>query len=246
MKKEIPLKLFCFELLFKDGKSYIGEPFRTRRKVLVESVKTTHDVARDTILIANQEEVSNEKRLEELFDEAVGKGLEGILAKKEDGVYKPGAREWNWIKYKKSYSSKINDTIDCLILGYDFGKGKRTDFGIGAFLVGIYDENKDCYLTVAKIGTGLTDKEWRELQIKSQKSRVRIKPKNYSVNKAMECDVWVAPAIVVEIKADEITKSPVHSAGLALRFPRLQRFREDKKPVDVTTIKEIFEMAKSQ
>jgi len=240
--KEIPLKYFAFELLYKNNKSFIDEPFTERRKTLENTISTTKDLAIDVVLIANQEEVSNENKLEKMFDEAVKKNLEGVLAKKKDGVYKPGAREWNWIKYKKSYSSKINDTIDCLVMGYDYGKGKRTTFGIGAFLVGVLDEEKQNYLTIAKIGTGLTDEEWRELKIKNQRSKIKSKPTNYKVDKQMECDVWVMPSTVVEIKADEITKSPVHTAGYALRFPRLERFRDDKKPEDSTSLIELRSM----
>jgi len=241
--KEIPLKLFAFELLYKDGESFINRPFIERRKALEESILTKRNLEEETVAIASQEEVDKEERLEELFDNAVKKGLEGVLAKKIDGVYKPGAREWNWIKYKKSYSSKINDTVDCLVMGYDLGKGKRSDFGIGAFLVGVFDEKNDRFLTVAKIGTGLTDEEWRNLKVKSQKLKVKSKPENYLVDKQMECDVWIAPSIVVEIRADEITHSPVHSSGFALRFPRLERFRDDKKPEDTTTLTELVSMA---
>ena len=166
------------------------------------------------------------------------------MPKKIDGIYQPGARGWNWIKYKRSYSSKINDTIDCLVMGYDFGKGKRTDFGMGAFLVGVLDKDKDAFVTVAKIGTGLTDEEWKELKIKSLELRIKNKPANYLVDKLAECDVWIEPKIVVEIRADEITKSPTHTAGLALRFPRLERFRDDKKPEDVTTLEELQHMTR--
>jgi len=99
---------------------------------------------------------------------------------------------------------------------------------------------------VAKIGTGLTDEEWKELKIKSEKLIVKEKPKNYSVDKLAACDVWISPNIVVEIKADEITKSPTHTAGLALRFPRLERFRDDKKPQETTTLKEVEKMYQTQ
>lgn len=242
MAKEIPLRLFCFELLYKDGKSFINESFEKRRKELENSVLTKRDLSKEIVAVADQKKIDKEINLEKLFDEAIGKGLEGVLAKKITGVYKPGAREWNWIKYKRSYSSKIKDTIDCLVMGYDFGKGKRTGFGIGAFLVGVMDEKEDKFVTVAKIGTGLTDEEWKELKIKAQRSNIKDKPKNYSVNKLMDCDVWVAPSIVVEIRADEVTKSPVHTAGLALRFPRLERFRDDKNSQEATTIKELQSM----
>jgi DNA ligase-1 len=243
---KIPLKLFAFELLWVDGKNFINEPFLKRRKALEATITTTRDVSKHTIFLADEEKVSKPERLEKLFDEAVGKGLEGILAKKIDGVYKPGAREWNWIKYKRSYSSKIQDTIDCLVMGYDLGRGKRTKFGIGAFLAGVLDAKKETFLTVAKIGTGLTDLEWRELNKKSKALNLKSKPENYSVNKMMNCDVWIKPAIVVEIRADELTKSPVHTAGLALRFPRLERFRDDKKPEDATTLKEVEKMFSAQ
>lgn len=246
MAGKIPLKLFTFELLVLDGENYIDKPFYERRKALEKTIKTTGNLSKDTIVVATQEKINDESRLESLFEEAIGKGLEGVLAKKIDGVYKPGAREWNWIKYKRSYSSKIQDTIDCLVMGYDFGKGKRVGFGIGAFLVGVYDKKNDQYMTVAKIGTGLTDEEWKQLKTKSQKSKTSNKPGNYAVSKIMQCDIWIEPSIVVEIKADEITKSPAHTAGLALRFPRLERFRDDKNPEDVTSLEEVIKMHKNQ
>ncbi len=236
---EIPLKLFAFELLYLNGKNFIKEPFIKRREALEQVTIKNKDISKQIIVVDHQEEVDREERLEEIFDLAIAKKLEGVIAKKIDGVYQPGARDWNWIKYKRSYSSKINDTIDCLVMGYDFGKGKRTDFGMGAFLVGVRDDKNDRFVTVAKIGTGLTDEEWRFLKIKTQISKLKDKPMNYFVDKSMNCDVWISPAIVVEIKADEITKSPTHTAGLALRFPRLEKFRDDKKPEDITTLQEL-------
>src|SRR3989344_647385 len=261
--KEIPLKLFVFDLLYLDGENMLVQQFFNRRKFLSHIFKN-NAAAGSLILMADEEIIDDPQRLEALFEKAVSKGLEGIIAKKLNGVYRAGAREWNWIKYKKSYSSKLQDTIDCLVMGYDFGKGKRTDFGIGAFLVGVYDEKKDMFVTVAKIGTGLTDEEWRTLEIKNQKLKIKNRPSNYVVDKGMECDVWLHPKTIVEIRADEITKSPVHTAGrvmkktktgkgeeidipgFALRFPRLERFREDKKPEDATSVKEIETMYKQQ
>ncbi len=262
--KEIPLKLFAFELLYADGKSFIDSPFVDRRKALEHSVKNKKEVVEDTIIVAHNEIVEDPKRVELIFEDNITKGLEGIIAKKLDGTYQPGARGWNWIKFKRSYSSKIEDTIDCLVMGYDYGKGKRTSFGIGAFLVGVYDAKEDRYLTVAKIGTGLKDQDWIDLKAKAKKITVDKVPNNYEIDKLMECDVWVTPQVVVEIKADEITRSPVHTAGrvmkptksgnsmevevagYALRFPRLVRFREDKTPQDATSVAEVDKMFKSQ
>lgn len=242
--KEIPLKLFAFELLYCNGSNYIHSPYHERRKILEKSIVTPENTVKNTVVLAPEKIVENEKDIEIEFEDAIGKGLEGIIAKKLDGIYQAGARGWNWIKFKRSYSSKIEDTVDCLVMGYDFGKGKRTGFGIGAFLAGVFDEKKDSFVTIAKIGTGLSDEEWRELKIKAQKSNT--KPNNYIVDKQMDVDVWIAPAIVVEIKADEISQSPVHTAGLALRFPRLERFRDDKRPEDITTLHELEKMFKRQ
>lgn len=186
------------------------------------------------------------------------------MAKRLEGTYRAGARDFNWIKYKKSYSSKLSDTIDVVVMGYDLGQGKRSGFGIGDFLIGIYDQKLDKFASVAKIGTGLTDEEWKQMKIKSDKLKVKSKPKEYDVDKMMECDIWIEPKIVVEIRADEITRSPVHTAGrvmgpsksgsayvvkeagYALRFPRLERFRDDKSPQDATTLVEVEKMYKKQ
>lgn len=261
--KEIPLKFFSFEILYLNGTNYISIPFQERRKKLEQAIDGTKDVYKDTILIAPNTITDDPKKIELMFDEAITKGLEGIIAKKLTGIYQAGARGWNWIKFKRSYSSKIEDTIDCLVMGYDYGRGKRAGFGIGAFLVGVYDEKADKFLTVAKIGTGLSDDEWRELKKRIDKFKAEQKPALYDVDKLMAVDVWVKPSQVVEIKADEITRSPVHTAGrvmkltksgnakevdvagFALRFPRLVKFRDDKRPEEVTVLKEVDAMYKA-
>lgn len=256
---EIPLRLFAFEALFVDGKSLLDEPYITRRKILEKIVDKG-----ETVLFSEQYVVDKAEELDKIFLDSVSRGLEGIMAKKLDGVYQAGARGWNWIKYKRSYSGKLTDTIDAVVMGYDFGQGKRAGFGIGDFLIGVYDEKEDMFKTIAKIGTGLTDEEWREVQKKGQKLKVRKKPARYDVDRGMECSVWMTPKMVVIIKADEITLSPIHTAGrvmkstksgnaqevktpgYALRFPRLVDFRDDKKPEDTTTLSEIRKMYNMQ
>ena len=244
--KEIPLKLFIFELLYYNGTSYINDPFTRRRDILEKVISIKNIPEENTTILAPHELLSDAIVIEKNFDDAVSEGLEGIIAKKLDGTYKPGARGWNWIKFKRSYSSKIHDTVDCLVMGYDTGKGKRTGFGIGAFLVGVYDEKEETFKTVSKIGTGLTDEEWKEMKMRCDKLQTRNKPAEYSIDKAMVVDMWVLPGIVVEIKADEITQSPSHTALFALRFPRLVRFRDDKLKTDVTTFSEISDLYTKQ
>jgi DNA ligase 1 len=257
--KEIPLRLISFELLYKDGESFIHTPYQQRRKILHQTIKKG-----DTVLISEAHTTHDPKEMEKIFLQSVSAGLEGIMAKKIDGIYRAGARDWNWIKLKRSYESKLNDTIDLVVMGIDMGQGKRTGFGIGDFLAGVYDAKRDVFVTMAKIGTGLTDEEWKTLKVQSSKFKVQNKPNNYDVDKMMECDTWITPHIVVEIRADEITRSPVHTAGrtlktsksgnaqdvdvagFALRFPRLEKFRTDKGPKDITTVSEIEKMYKQQ
>ncbi len=259
MAKAIPLKLICFDLLYLDGKSMLGLTYAERREQLARIISP------DTSVILSQEKVvETAKEIEFEFDDAVTKGLEGIVAKRLDGVYQAGARSWNWIKFKRSYAGSLDDTIDAVVMGYYSGKGKRTEFGIGAFLIGIYDEKQDQYETIAKIGTGLTDEEWKELHARCQILKANEKPPLYRVDKNLEPDVWVEPEIVVEVRADEISRSPIHTAGIvmkkskngsalmvdvpgfALRFPRLERFRDDKKAEDTTHLQEIEDMFRAQ
>ncbi len=242
VSREVPLKLYAFDLLYLEGRSFINEPYLKRRETLKKIIKGTNGV----ITVAPERVVREPAELEALFTEYVSEGLEGIMAKKLTGRYEAGARGWNWIKFKHSYAARVTDTLDCLVMGYDYGKGKRTKFGLGAFLVGVRDEKNDRFVTIAKIGTGLTDEEWRSLKDSAHRHEVKEKPAAYEVNKLMAADVWLEPGIVVEIRADQITKSPAHTAGLALRFPRLERFRTDKRPTDVTSLPELDRIFRSQ
>ncbi len=231
----IPLRLMTFELLYVDGESYLSQPLSQRKKKLATVISESST----TLKLSPMSVESESAKIESFFDTYIADGLEGIMAKKPDSIYKPGAREYSWVKLKRSYSSKVNDTIDCVVMGYDAGKGKRAAFGIGAVLVGVYDQIEEKYVTIAKIGTGMTDEEWKELKTQSTKYRVQNKPEEYMVAKEMGCDVWVAPHIVLEIRSDEITQSKLHTSGWSLRFPRLERFRTDKKPEDATTKTEL-------
>ena len=253
MAKKLPLKAFVFDLMFLNGKSLMDEPLRERIKNLELSIKGNE------VLIAQPGEVVKDaERLQELFDDALTKGLEGLITKRPDSKYEAGGRNFNWIKLKRHSSGELKDTIDCVILGYIFGRGKRAEFGAGALLVGVYDDKKDEFVTVSKIGTGLTDEEWKEIHKRADKIKVSKKPAR--VNSILTPSVWIAPEIVIEVLADEITRSPVHTAGAstssasgekeagyALRFPRLVKFREkDKVAEDATTVKELIGMYKGQ
>jgi DNA ligase-1 len=148
------------------------------------------------------------------------------------------------MKQVESSEGKLSDTVDCIVMGYTVGKGKRVGFGLGQFLVGIRDG--DLVKTVTKVGTGLTDDQFRELKTRLEKLKVNEKPKEYVVSKILEPDFWVTPEVIVEIAADDITKSPNHTANFALRFPRLVKFRDDKSFKEATNLKEVEKLFKLQ
>lgn len=241
MVKKVPLKIYLFDLLLLNKTNMTNRTNRERREGLEKLVEPGQAVQ-----LMPRIEIEKEIEIEDYFKKALTAGTEGIMAKKLDGPYQAGARDFNWIKYKKSYAqSALADTIDAVVMGYDYGQGKRQQFGIGDFLIGVYEPKKDRYLTIAKVGTGLTDQEWRRMASNLKSQITSSKPSSYEVQKVMNCDVWVSPKIVVEILADEITRSPMHSSEFALRFPRLVSFR-DKKPEDSTTVAEIEKIFKLQ
>ena len=274
---EIPVKLFVFELLYVDGISYLTKTYEERKKKLKLIIKTFkdsrfppkadrrgNDTTGSTIVYAQEKVTQNETDVEDMFAESVSLHFEGIIAKKLDGVYEAGIRGWNWIKFKKAMSKKLNDTLDVLVMGYTLGEGKRTAFGVGQFLTGVYDQKQDKFMTVTKIGTGLTDEQFREFIKRVHKLKSKEKPATYEVDTLLTPDVWLMPGLVVEVSSDEITRSAVHTAGrvmeksksgkafsvktpgFALRFPRLEKFRDDKRPEDATTVTEIDSLFKKQ
>ena len=241
--KEIPLKVFVFDLLYLNGKTLIGEVFERRRKML-EEVLNRGRKKEEGILLTEQKTVKAVEEFDKFFKERLKEGLEGLVAKKLDAVYQAGARNYNWVKYKRAMKGELADTVDCVVMGYYKGRGKRTAFGTGAFLVGVVGKEK--ILSTSKVGTGLTDEQWREMYKRCEKLKVAKKPVDYEVNKNLNPDVWCRPSLVVEIEADEITRSPIHKAGLALRFPRLKRFRDDKDVREATKVGELYKLYRMQ
>lgn len=250
--KELPLKAFAFDILYLDGKSLLEMPLSRRLELLNSTIQGD-----ETLAPSVSQVIDDPGALQLMLDDAISKGLEGVVVKKLESLYEAGGRNFNWVKLKRHSSGELKDTIDCVILGYIYGKGKRTEFGAGSLLVGVYDEKNDEFVSVTKIGTGLTDEEWRS--IKERTSGLEMSHKPARVNSKIEPSVWLEPEIVIEVLADEITRSPVHTAGMvmdagkviepgyALRFPRLLKFRDqDKRPEDATTVKELVELFNAQ
>lgn len=236
-----PLKFFLFDILWADGHDLINEPNYARREILERVIPVGEVVApiSQTICYSGAD-------VDAAFMQAIAEGLEGTVIKRNDTVYTPGKRNFNWIKLKRKESGELSDTIDCVILGYYFGKGSRSLLGIGAVLLGVYNPEAGVYESIARCGSGPTEIEWGALKSSCDELVVHEKPANVSVAAEHEPDVWTQVNIVVVVRADEITISPLHRAGktavslgYALRFPRIMANRDDKSPQDATTVDEV-------
>jgi len=236
---KVSISFYVFDILFCDGKNLMGEKYVNRRKILEKVVKDEK-----LLKVVESKIVSNPAEISSLNDKMHSLGFEGIMLKTPNGQYVPGRTGWRWVKMKEAETSqaKLADTVDGVVMGFSTGRGKRTQFGIGQFLVGILDGEN--IKTITKVGTGLTDDQFQDLYARLNKLTTDKKPKNYIVNKLLIPDFWVKPELVVELAADEITKSPNHTAGVALRFPRLVKFRDDKAVNQATNIKEIKNLQK--
>lgn len=249
-RKKIPVRYMLFDVLYVDGKSLLHENYPQRRSVL----ETVLDESK-YIGLANRRVSSDMDAIDDFFQECVSKNLEGIVCKScaEDSYYKAGGRDWTWIKWKKEYITKLSDTLDLVIIGAYSGRGRRSGT-YGALLCASYNYKEDTFETVTKLGTGFSDEQLKDMPKKLADAKVDNIPARAVVTKEMEPDFWFTPKYVVEVLGSEITNSPSHTCnwneeekqGLALRFPRFIRYREEKAPEQATTTDEIVEMFKSQ
>ncbi len=244
--KEYPVKLFLFDIIYVDGQDLTNLPLIDRRRKLVEVFTPTENVE-----IARWRILDSVEEVEKFFHEAISQECEGLVCKsvKMDAIYEMGSRGWLWIKYKRDYRSELTDTLDLVVVGAFYGRGRRAG-KYGALLMAAYDPDTDMFYTVCKVGSGFTDEDLVKLQ--QLLEPYKIPHKHPRVVSKLEPDVWFVPAIVLEIVGAEITLSPLHTCamnmvkpgfGLAIRFPRFTgRYRLDKKPEQATTVKEIYEM----
>jgi len=245
MAEEVPVTVFLFDVLYGDGRDFTLAPYLDRRKELTKIVAESEQVR-----IAEQLVTEDAEELEQYFDKAVSLGCEGLVVKNigAESIYQAGARGWLWIKYKRSYKAEVADTFDLVPVGAFHGRGKRAGT-YGALLMAVYSPENGQFETISKLGSGFTDEDLEKLpKILGQDALPHRHPR---VSSEMKADVWFTPAQVLEVSADEITLSPLHTcalgavrrgSGLALRFPRFTgRYRDDKSPEDATTTKEALE-----
>jgi DNA ligase-1 len=242
---QIPLKYFVFDILYLNGNSLIEKPLSERKKILSSVIKPGETITPDEVF-----PVTKPEQITQIFVEAKQHNLEGLVIKNPNKSYEAGARSFSWVKLKRIEDESIQqgaaDSVDCVIMGYNIGKGARAEFGLGAFLAGVYDEQTLSFKTVTKVGSGMKEADLQSLKKLCDANKSKEKPSNYEVDKLLNQDVWVNPKIVVELRADEITNSPSHTSGFALRFPRLIRLRPDKNPEQTTSLEELAGLYKIQ
>ena len=245
MSESHPVKLFTFDILELNGKDLLLKRTDERVEILRKMLEKGKS---DKIIMTESTYVKSAKEIQSLFEKYVGEGYEGIIVKDVKSEYKPGTRNFDWIKLKAGSTEGLSDAIDGVVLGYYAGAGTRTKFGIGAILIGIYNKKDSKFYSLAKVGTGFKDADWAMIKPVLDKLKVDSIPDNVIISDSLRPDVIVVPQIVVEVEADMITKSKIHGGaeGYSLRFPRLKIFGRDKDAEGATTVEEVKRMFELQ
>ena len=246
----LPASLHAFDLLYVDGEDFTRLPYPERRARLEQVIAPGPRVQ-----LAEQRIVASVPELEDYFNLAISAGTEGLVCKSlaASSVYQAGARGWPWIKLKRDFVSAMIDTVDLVVVGAFFGRGRRAGI-YGSLLLAAYDPEADVFRTVTRLGTGFKDEELASLP--ERLAPYAIPHQHPRVDARLVPDVWFVPAAVLEVAGAELTLSPVHTAGwgavrpgsgLAIRFPRFTgRWRDDKAAEDATTTGELLELYRAQ
>jgi DNA ligase-1 len=217
MKEEIPLTSYFFDLLYLDGEPLFDEPYRRRFKLLAQSVPSQYRIS--------QIVTADEKTAREFLKKSLEAGHEGIMAKGIDSPYVAGHRGFYWLKVKPA------KTLDLVILAAEWGHGRRKGW-LSNLHLGARDPESGQFVMLGKTFKGLTDEmlQWQTGRLLSLEIR------------RDEWTVYVKPELVVEIAYNDLQESPRYPGGLALRFARVRRYREDKSPLEADTIQRIQAM----
>jgi len=245
---QYPITVNFFDVLYFDNKDCLNLEYSERRKILEKLVNEDNFLKLVPMLL-----VKNENEIEDFLENSINSGCEGLMLKTLDAPYRAGARGSNWLKLKREYRNELGDSLDLIVIGGYFGRGRRTGL-YGTLLLGTYNPDKDNFSSVCKVGTGFTDESLDQLyQILSNKITLK---KNSRVVSEMEADVWFEPELVLEIVASEITLSPIHKTGLnlirkgsgfALRFPKFTgKIRFEKAVEDASTDEEVLTLYNGQ
>ena len=243
-----PITVNFFDVLFSNGKNCMEMEYMERRKLLEKIIKED-DFAR----LIPMSIINNEEQILEVLENSINSGCEGLMIKHLNSTYRAGIRGSNWLKLKREYQNDLGDSLDLVVIGAFFGKGRRTG-KYGTLLLATYNDEEDIFPSICKVGTGFSDDSLDQLyQILSPKVTLKKNPRIIS---DMAADMWFEPELVIEIVASEITQSPIHktasdkikeNTGLALRFPKFTgKIRTEKNAEDASTDEEIIALYKVQ
>ena len=244
--------IYAFDLLFLNGRSLLREPFAARRALMNAHFRAVPA----EFMFATHKDSADPEDISLFLNEAIQQSCEGLMVKtlEVEATYEPDRRSHNWLKVKKDYLEGVGDTLDLVPIGGYHGKGKRTGV-YGAYLMACYDPDSEEYQSICKIGTGFSDEQLESLATSLNEKRVDSAPVYYKYPEQLACDVWFSPAQVWEVLAADLSISPAHKAacgrvdetrGIALRFPRLVRVRDDKGPEDATSAEQVAELYQNQ
>jgi DNA ligase-1 len=218
--EEVPVVLVAFDLLHHGGADLLERPLRERRSALNEL--TLPERTGERILVSHLGTADSAAAVDREFDDARERHNEGLMVKDPDSTYQPGRRGLGWLKLKKALA-----TLDCVVVGVEWGHGKRRDvLSDYTFAVRETEESDARLLTIGKAYTGLTDAEIAAMT-EHFKGITLADHGRYRT---------VVPEVVVEIAFDRIMRSSRHRSGFAMRFPRIARIRDDKTPAEIDTL----------
>jgi DNA ligase-1 len=212
LRREMPLALYFFDCLMTGGRSLIDAPYRERWDALVAVTGGRH--------LAERAIVTSTAAADQFLQRALAAGHEGVMAKDLASAYEPGGRGKRWFKIKAA------ETLDCVIVAADRGSGRRRGW-LSNYHLAVRDG--DAFADVGKTFKGFTDRQFAEMT--ERLWTLATGDDGYTVR--------VRPEVVVEVAHNEIQKSPTYPSGLALRFARITRVREDKTPAQATTLDDL-------
>ena len=243
-----PITVNFFDILYHNGNELLNYSYNERRKNLEDVIKENEFAKLIPMSIVN-----NTADISDVLENSINSGCEGLMLKVLNANYRAGSRGSNWLKLKREYQNELGDSLDLVVVGAFFGRGRRTG-KYGTLLLSTYDSENDSFPTICKVGTGFTDENLDQLfQILSNKV---ILKKNPRVESSIESDIWFEPELVLEVVASEITLSPIHKTGLnlirkdtgfALRFPKFTgKIRTEKLAEDASCPEEVSALYKNQ
>jgi len=256
---QYPIQVNFFDVLYCDD-DCLNKTYDERRHILEDQVHENDFaklVPKSPVFSVQSEKdverIETENEIEDFLENSINSGCEGLMLKALGAPYRAGTRGSNWLKLKREYRNELGDSLDLIVIGAYFGRGRRTGL-YGTLLLATYNPEKDNLPSICKVGTGFTDESLDQLyQILSNKVTLKKNPRIVS---EMEADIWFEPELVLEIVASEITLSPIHktgldlirkSSGFALRFPKFTgKIRYEKAAEDASTGEEVFALYKRQ